>query len=292
MSPDQTSSNALVATGRPDRRGVRRARQRQRLARERIAALGDMTAGLVHDFRNILGVVGSALNLAERNRGDSIKLDAALGAAREGLQRGANLTAKLLTFARPAEQECEPKDINAVLAKIEPLLDFGAGPGVSLSLSLGDDLPKCRVDAPRFGAALLNLVANARDAMTDGGEIRIATSLVQMMESGGGDDVRAVLVRVIDNGPGMSRAVRERIFDPWFTTKSEFGTGLGVPQVAAFMRASGGCINVSSEPGAGTSVDLFFPISQAPGLVGSGLWKQLDRGPASPTRPALPRAGH
>jgi K+-sensing histidine kinase KdpD len=93
----------------------------------------------------------------------------------------------------------------------------------------------------------------------------------------------------------MPKEVRDRIFDPYFTTKGEIGTGLGVPQVAAFMRASGGCMNVSSEPGSGTSIDLYFPIPDSPGLIGTNLWRQLDRwvneGGRTAT-PTLPRFGH
>jgi hypothetical protein len=144
-----------------------------------------------------------------------------------------------------------------------------------------------------FNAAILNLVVNARDAMPDGGEIRIRTGLIRLSETDdASDDSHCVMVRIIDQGAGMTKEVRDRIFDPYFTTKGETGTGLGIPQVASFMRSSGGCLNVNSEPGAGTSFDLYFPVCDSPGLLGTSLWRQLDRwsnegGRSDPTgRPA------
>ena len=156
-------------------------------------------------------------------------------------------------------------------------------------------MPPCRIDAPQFSAAILNLVINARDAMPDGGEIGISSDLISLCETEDPSlDPKAVVIRIIDQGEGMPKTVRDRIFDPYFTTKGETGTGLGVPQVAAFMRASGGCMNVSSEPGMGTSFDLYFPVCDSPGLIGTSLWRQLDRwgneGGQSSSPP--PRFGH
>jgi signal transduction histidine kinase len=156
-------------------------------------------------------------------------------------------------------------------------LKYGAGPGISLALELAPDLPECRIDPPLFNAAILNLVINARDAMPGGGKIRITTNLITLSESDdANDDPNCVVVRVIDQGAGMTKDVRDRIFDPYFTTKGETGTGLGIPQVMTFMRASGGCLNVNSEPGAGTSFDLYFPVCNSPGLIGTSLWRHVE----------------
>lgn len=253
-------------------------RQRSARASQRITALGEMTTGLAHDFRNILAVIDSAVNLAERDSGDKAKLGAALGAAREGIGRGADLTTKLLVFAKPRPHDAHAEDVNELLGNLKLFLDYGAGPDIRIKLKLAPALPPCRIDASQFSAAILNLVVNARDAMPDGGEIRITTHLISLSETEDASlDPKSVLIRVIDQGEGMPKAVRDRVFDPYFTTKGETGTGLGVPQVAAFMRASGGCVNVSSEPGVGTSFDLYFPICDSPGLIGTNLWQQLDR---------------
>jgi signal transduction histidine kinase len=113
--------------------------------------------------------------------------------------------------------------------------------------------------------------------MPGGGKIRITTNLITLAESDDADDdPRCVVVRIIDQGAGMTKDVRDRIFDPYFTTKGETGTGLGIPQVVSFMRSSGGCLNVNSEPGAGTSFDLYFPVCDSPGLNRTNLWRHVD----------------
>ena len=285
-------SDTGLAIGGDDREAPR---QRSVRASQRITALGEMTTGLAHDFRNILAVIDCAISLAEGSEGDAAKLGAALTAAREGIRRGTALTAKLLAFAKPRAPDAHAEDINKLLENLKLFLDYAAGPEIRVRLELAPDLPACRIEAPQFSAAILNLVVNARDAMPDGGEIRVATALIRLSETDDADaDPRAVLVRVVDQGHGMAQEVRDRIFDPYFTTKGETGTGLGVPQVASFMRASGGCVNVSSEAGTGTAFDLYFPICDSPGLIGTNLWRQLDRwaneGGRSPSPP--PRFGH
>lgn len=270
-------------------------RQRSVRASQRITALGEMTTGLAHDFRNVLAVIDSAVNLAERDPSDIATLDVALAAAREGIRRGTALTSKLLAFAKPSLHDAHAEDVNTLLEKLKLFLGYGAGPDIRVKLELAPGLPACRIDAPQFSAAILNLVVNARDAMPHGGEIRITSELSPLPET---DDETArsscILVRVIDQGHGMAKEVRDRIFDPYFTTKGETGTGLGVPQVASFMRAAGGCMNVSSEPGRGTSFELYFPICPSPALVGtdlgSGPDRRLTEAEHRPSPP--PRFGH
>jgi len=253
-------------------------RRRSARASQRITVLGEMTAGLAHDFRNILAVIESGLSLAERNHDDPEKAQAALAAAHEGIRRGTRLTSQLVLFAKPQKPDVHPENVNDLLNGLKSFLKYGAGPGIRLVLELAPELPQCRIDPPLFNAAILNLVINARDAMPDGGEIRIKTGLIWLSETDdASDDHNCVVVRIIDQGAGMTKEVRDRIFDPYFTTKGETGTGLGIPQVASFMRSSGGCLNVNSEPGAGTSFDLYFPICDSPGLLGTNLWRQLDR---------------
>lgn len=253
-------------------------RRRSARASQRISVLGEMTAGLAHDFRNILAVIESGLSVAERNHDDPEKAQSALAAAHDGIRRGMRLTSQLVLFAKPQKPDVHPENVNDLLNGLKSFLKYGAGPGIRLVLELAPELPPCRIDPPLFNAAILNLVVNARDAMPDGGEIRIKTGLIWLSETDdASDDPHCVLVRVIDQGAGMTKEVRDRIFDPYFTTKGETGTGLGIPQVASFMRSSGGCLNVNSEPGAGTSFDLYFPVCDSPGLLGTSLWRQLDR---------------
>ncbi len=234
---------------------------------QRLAALGEMTGGIVHDFRNILAVIGSALKMAEMSLEQPECARTCLAGAREGIDRGLKLTSELLKFAASREQG-EVRgvgggfyDVNILLKKFEPLLRYGAGPGVRVVLELEPDVPKYVIDPSSFESALLNLIVNARDAMADGGEIRISTARCSEVATSRSPESRSyVRVRVKDKGRGMTSEVLQKMFDPFFTTKGAEGTGLGLPQVREFMRKVRGHISVTSEQGIGTSVDLFFPL--------------------------------
>jgi signal transduction histidine kinase len=242
---------------------------------QKISALGEMTAGIAHDFRNILAIVAGGLRVAEDSSGDPAKVDAALAAARDGVERGSRMIARLLAFAGQHELKAGPEDVNVLLEKLTMFVKYGAGPGIRVKFELAPDLPKCLVDPPQFNAAILNLVVNARDAMPEGGAIRISTAAIQGMNFGRPCDY--VRVRVRDRGAGMPREVIDRIFHPYFTTKGDSGTGLGVPQVRALMRQVGGYVTVDSKVGQGTSFDLFFPACDEEPAPAVDAWQQLDR---------------
>ena len=247
-------------------------RDRSAHAVQKISALGEMTGGIAHDFGNILAVIASGLRVAQDNAGDSSKRMAALTAANDGVERGQRMISRLLAFARQQELHPGPEDVNALLDKLAMFLKYGAGAEIRVVLELAPDLPKCLVDPPQFNAAILNLVVNARDAMPAGGTIRITTSAVVRRQNR-----NYVRVRISDNGAGMSPDVRKRIFDPYFTTKGESGTGLGIPQVQALMRQVGGYLTVNSKVGKGTSFDLFFPVHVEQPAAAPDAWRQLDR---------------
>jgi signal transduction histidine kinase len=236
-----------------------------------------MTAGLAHDFRNILAVVQSGVSVAKRAGPDSPNAELAWTAIDEAVRRGMRLTTELLVFARGGRPDVHTENVNDLLTGAITLMKYGAGPGIRVTLDLATTLPECRIDPAQFSAAILNLVVNARDAMPNGGEIRIATD--ECHEPCGDFAAPAdrwVRVRISDQGSGMSADIVEHLFDPYFTTKGDAGTGLGVPQVVAFMRASGGSVCVSTEPGAGTCFDLRFPAADQGAQAGSQ-WRQLDR---------------
>jgi signal transduction histidine kinase len=238
-----------------------------------------MTAGLAHDFRNILAIVQSGISVARRAAPDSPKAALAWAAIDDAIARGGRLTGELLVFARGGTPDVHSEDINALLTASTTFMKYGAGPGIDLKLDLAPTLPACRVDRAQFNAAILNLVVNARDAMPEGGEIRISTDeCAQPCGDLESPAERWVRVRIADQGSGMSADIVEHLFDPYFTTKGNAGTGLGVPQVVAFMRASGGSVCVSTQPGAGTCFDLRFPAADhgAPPDAGSH-WRQVDR---------------
>lgn len=243
-------------------------RQRVRAA-QRLAALGEMTAGVAHDFRNLLAVIESGLRLAEKSSEHPDKVQAYITAARTGIERAAELTSQLLVFAKHRGFEPRAANLNELLRRFEPFLSCGAGSGIRMVLELTSDLPKCLVDPSQFDAAMLNLIINARDAMPNGGEVRISTTPLSVKTANAGPLAPGayVRVRVKDSGQGMSRDVARRVFDPFFTTKGENGTGVGLPHVYTLIRRMGGHVSVASEQGIGTTFDLFFPSIDGAGNV-------------------------
>ncbi|WP_376704047.1 ATP-binding protein [Mesorhizobium sp. ISC25] len=236
------------------------AEQRER-ATHRLAALGEMTGGIAHDFRNLLAVIESGLGLAERRADEPERVRAYIAAAREGIDRGIELTSQLLTFAKHQELDIHAGNLNEFLTSFEPFLRYGAGADVRVRLELGSGVPDCLIDHALFDSTVLNLVMNARDAMPSGGEIRVITErLVQTTATPDppGPGTYAC-VRVKDHGCGMAPEVLRKVFDPFFTTKGEKGTGIGMPQVQALTQMVGGRIRIKSERGIGTTVDLLFP---------------------------------
>lgn len=230
-------------------------------AAQRLRALGEMTAGIVHDFRNILSIIESSLTLAERQSGNPEKLRAQIGKAQEGARRGAKLTAQLLLFAKEHDFGARVGDLNECLQELDLLLKAGAGPEIRVVLHLATDIPNCFIDRSQFNAAILNLVVNARDALPKGGTIEISTErwTVTTVTADAPLPGLYVRVQVKDDGQGMPPEVIRKVFDPFFTTKGEKGTGLGLPQVSAFMRLVGGHVSIASERGVGTTVSLYFP---------------------------------
>lgn len=265
-----SSTNLTGSIPAEVRRGVTSQKRSKRAARA-IGALPEITEGVAHDFRNILCVIESALNVAEGRPLDLAKLGAAFSAIRHGVERGKDITSRLLAFAKHQDLEARPEDVNLLLRQLNVFLRYGAGPGIRVIQTLAPDLPKCFLDAHQFNLAMLNLVANARDAMPREGEIRITTRTVTDQAN-----LTYVRLRVCDNGTGMAPDVTSKVFDPYFTTKGDGGTGLGVPQVEAFMRHAGGYLTVRSAIGKGTSFDLFFPAPRCSAVV-LDVRRQLDR---------------
>lgn len=241
---------------RPNSSIQRSAAEQRARANQKLAAIGEMTGGIAHDFRNFLAVIESGLRLVERNAEDPQKVREFIALARGGIDRGVELTGQLLAFARHQELDPHLGDLNEFLQEFEPFLRYAAGAEIRLVLSLTTGIPKCLVDPALFDAAVLNLVVNARDAMPNGGLVEIVTErLVLANEASGSSPLRSyVRVRVKDQGAGMTPEVVGRVLDPFFSTKGETGTGIGLPQVRTFMEMVGGHVEISSEPGGGHGV--------------------------------------
>ena len=226
---------------------------------QRMLALGLMSCGIVHDFRNVLAVVSAALHLVERHEGNAALSSEFLATAQEGLERGTKMTTRLLDFVSGHVSEVSANNVNVALQKLEKSLRFVVGDGVKIALRLDPSVWDCAFDPSQFSAAIMNLVVNARDAMPSGGIVRISTCLVFEAASPGEIADHYVRVRIEDNGSGMDAGVKRKIFEPFFTTKSDAGTGLGVPQVYNFVKRAGGFMRVASIIGEGRTFDLLLP---------------------------------
>ena len=235
------------------RRAQRRA---QRMQAEKLEAMGQLTGGIAHDFANLLSIISMNLDLILRKPGDAQATQRAALAARRAVERGSDLIRRLLAFARRQPLELKAADLNSLLTEAHPLVAQAAGARIELVLQLAPELPPVLIDEAQFEMALLNLVVNARDALSGHGRIVLRTHAAP-----GGDPC----LSVEDNGPGMGEAIRRRALEPFFTTKGQAGTGLGLAQVYGFLQQIGGGLEIDSAPGRGTRVEMRFP--RAPALT-------------------------
>jgi CheY-like chemotaxis protein len=229
-------------------------------------AVGQLTGGIAHDFNNMLAVVIGSLDMIQRRAKDlEPKVVTLIESAMDGAQRAARLTSRLLAFSRQQPLSPKPVEPNRLVAGMEELLARTMGELHPVETVLADDLWPTFIDPSQLENAVLNLAVNARDAMPEGGRIRISTgnlSLTKAEADALPDGVPGdyVAVSVADTGYGMPAEVLERVFDPFFTTKETGkGTGLGLSMVYGFVKQSGGQVQVESAPGQGTTVTLLLP---------------------------------
>ncbi|TCJ38864.1 PAS domain S-box protein [Parafrankia sp. BMG5.11] len=231
---------------------------------QKMEAVGQLTGGLAHDFNNLLMGVSGALSLITRRveQGRVDELGKYLEMAEAGISRAASLTHRLLAFSRRQTLDPRPVDLRQVIQGIGDFLQRSVGPSVAVEIDGGDEVWPTLLDANQFENALLNLCINARDAMPEGGTVRIATENCRLEEgfAEGEEAADCVLVSVTDTGSGMDAQTLERAFDPFYTTKpTGEGTGLGLSMVYGFVRQSGGQVRIRSAVGQGTTVELRFP---------------------------------
>ena len=234
---------------------------------QKMEAVGQLTGGIAHDFNNLLTIVLANLQLLEDELAPgSESLELAASATRAA-HRGADLTRKLLIFARHQRLEPTALDINELVSNLSGMLARTLGERIRIVESLGPDLPRVLIDAAQLETALLNLAINARDAMPQGGRLSIETreAIVEASDErleAGLAPGAYVVVAVSDSGTGMTSEVIARAFDPFFTTKEAGkGTGLGLSMVYGFVKQSGGHVTLHSEPGNGTTATLYLPQS-------------------------------
>ena len=244
------------------------AEQRLRQA-QRMDAVGQLTGGMAHDFNNLLAIIIANL--------DTLREEAALAPAQQELiaeaieaaLRGADLTRRLLAFARRQPLQPERIDVNQLVTTTVGLLQRTLGERIPIATRLVDDLWPVLVDPAQLEASLVNLATNARDAMPRGGQLTIATANRALDGDYAAGHAELVpgdyaMIEVSDTGTGIAPDMMARVFEPFFTTKEPGkGTGLGLSMVFGFVKQSGGHINVYSELGKGTTFRLYLPRATA-----------------------------
>lgn len=248
-------------------------REEALLKSQRLEAIGQLTGGIAHDFNNLLTIVTGNIELME----DLLTTDAARDharRARQAAEAGARLTNRLLTFARRRRLEPQVVNLNDQVRVMTELLQRTLGEAVQLSTILAPDLWATRVDPSEVENAIVNLAINARDALSSSGKLIIETSNAAFDDDANSVETAAmqgdiapgdyVRLSVSDNGTGMSKEVLARAFEPFFTTKPPGrGTGLGLSTIYGFVRQSNGNVTIYSEPGRGTTVNIYLPRHHA-----------------------------
>jgi len=243
----------------------RRQTEQQLRQAQKMEAIGNLTGGMAHDFNNLLGIIIGNLDLVRDRIGADQEAREIVGEALEAAWRGADLTRRLLAFARRQPLRPALLDLNELVGNTVRLLQRVLGEDIEITLSLAEDAWPVMADPAQLEASLANLATNARDAMPRGGRLIITTANRNLDEDYAAThvDVTAgefALIEVSDTGIGMSAEIASQIFEPFFTTKEPGkGTGLGLSMVFGFLRQSGGHVNVYSEPGVGTTFRLYLP---------------------------------
>jgi len=240
----------------------RESAQEQLFHAQKMEAVGQLSSGIAHDFNNVLGIIQGFAG--ERHRldepgahrcEDALALAAALQGVETAARRGASISRKLLDFARQGAAHDEVFDAAEALRDLQPLLRQLLSGSVRLQMHAGNAPLPIRFDRSQFELAVLNLAANARDAMPEGGQLTVRLEA---------DPDRRAVIAISDDGVGMPDSVRQRIFEPFFTTKPPgLGTGLGLAVVRRLVDEAGGRIDVESRLGAGTTFRIRLPLAAA-----------------------------
>ena len=222
---------------------------------QRLELIGRLSSGVAHDFNNLLTVVLSLTDMAHGSLPPDHPVHGDLRRIAEAGEQAASLAGQLLAFSRQQRAAPRRAEVNGAARRTLDLLRGALPPAVRVEASLGDGELFVPIDETQLQQVLMNLCLNARDAMPDGGRLRVWTETVA-----GPGDAAAPWVRlsVADDGCGIPNEVKSRIFDPFFSTK-ERGTGLGLAVVRQIVDGSGGRVEVQSEPGRGSRFDVWLP---------------------------------
>jgi signal transduction histidine kinase/ActR/RegA family two-component response regulator len=234
-------------------------------AAQRMDAIGRLAGGIAHDFNNLLTVVINHADFAMEEAGESAPVRTDLIEIRKAADRAADLTRQLLAFGRKQVLKPQVLDLSKIVGGMEEMLRRLLGEDVEVSVLLAPGLAKVMADPGQVEQVVMNLAVNARDAMPKGGKLTIETVCVELDEAYSSQHTQVkpgphVMLSVTDTGCGMDETTCAQIFEPFFTTKrTGKGTGLGLATVYGIVQQSGGSIWVESEPGKGTTFEVYFP---------------------------------
>jgi PAS domain S-box-containing protein len=268
-----------------ERRAAEQQAQRQQAALEqarlalnqaqKLEAVGKLTGGVAHDFNNVLQVIKGSLELLGEENHNRYRVIRRIDTAMGAVERGAKLATQLLAFARRQPLHPKPTDLGRIVRSMGDMLQRALGDGIEIETVEGEALWTTAVDPHQLEQVILNLAINARDAMQGRGHLTIEVGNALLDE----DYVRGepglapgqyVMLAMSDTGSGMTPEVREKAFEPFFSTKPEGqGTGLGLSMTYGFVKQSGGHIRIYSEPGHGTTIKLYLPRCHEPEQVPS-----------------------
>ena len=243
---------------------AKRAAEEQLIQAQKMESVGQLTGGIAHDFNNMLTVITGTIEiLAEGVRHDPA-LASIVRMIDDAAERAAQLTANLLAFARKQPLRPRETDVNGLIEEVVELLSPTLGRQIEIEAALSDHAWHALVDRGQLSSALVNLAINARDAMPNGGRLLFRTVNVTRSEgdaeASGPDAGDYVAIEVIDSGAGIPADIRDRIFEPFFSTKQfGVGTGLGLSMVFGFAKQSGGVVTVESEEGRGACFRILLP---------------------------------
>jgi hypothetical protein len=239
--------------------------EEQLIQTQKMEAIGRLAGGVAHDFNNLLGIILGNSELVLQTESLDKNLSERIQEIKMAGEEAASVTRQLLAFSRQQVFKPQTLDLNVVLQDLQPLLTRIIRESIHFEMQLGQHVGLIKIDRSQLAQVVLNLVANARDAMTSGGRLKMETCNIELGEAYAHEhvDVRPgpyVQLSVTDSGSGMDRETVSRIFEPFFTTKEAGrGSGLGLATVYGIVRQSGGHIWVYSEPALGTTFKIYFP---------------------------------
>ena len=246
--------------------------ERQLRQAQKLEVVGQLTGGIAHDFNNILTVVTGTMEMLAEGVADRPDLAEIVRMIDEAASRGADLTHRLLAFARKQALQPAATDVSALVFNTAKLLRPTLGANICIETILTDDAAVAFVDSAQLSTALLNLALNSRDAMPNGGKLTFEISNVALdgISDAAHPDAQSkefVAIGVSDCGAGIPAELQDRVFEPFFTTKGPGqGSGLGLSMVYGFVKQSGGHVKIRSEVGHGTTVTIYLPRHCETGL--------------------------